>query len=355
MVRQCAPNADICLAVKANAYGHGYELLTALAYDFGIRWFGVATVQEGINLRKLLPGKNINIILYGIPQAFEYPAILDHQLEIFIASEQQRQLAMTAASGSGKILHTHLKIDTGMGRIGCQPDEALALAGNLASSPGIALRGVCTHLPLSDSENTDYTSNQITRFADLVAAMRGQGINPGIVHCANSAGLSRFPESHFDMVRPGIMAYGYNPGVLHGPGSQVRPVMALQSTISFVKSIPQGTPVSYGHRWISMRDTRLATIPVGYADGLLRLASGALQFAVGQAPNTRLCPQVGTICMDQCLVDLGPDARETAGTAVTIFGHGNAATTAMTIAQAASTIPYEITCGIAERVPRILQ
>jgi alanine racemase len=241
----------------------------------------------------------------------------------------------------------HLKIDTGMGRLGCSPEDAPGLAAFIAGEKSLEYAGTATHLAAADSELPEdraYTGEQLARFCGAVEQIRAAGLDPGIVHAANSGGFLLHEGSWFDMVRPGIFLYGYN---LTGAGPAAEPVMELVTQVSFIKKVKRGESLSYGRTWVSPRDTFIATLPVGYGDGLFRRLSGNWQVLI----RGRLYPLVGRVCMDQCLVDLGPETEIPRWEEVTVFG--GAAPSAAEMAARLHTIPYEITCHITRRVPRV--
>jgi alanine racemase len=265
-----------------------------------------------------------------------------------------------------------------MGRLGCSPEEAPALARFLDGCASLDYKGTATHLSVSDSSDpgdTAYTRTQLERFREAVEGIRAAGVDPGIVHAANSGGVILYPGSWLDMVRPGIVLYGYKPveepplppagtkgGVDGSSGNnggdggaddgaagllRVKPVMELSADIVFIKKVKKGGCVSYGRIWTAPEDTLVATLPVGYADGLPRLASGKWQvYAGGKA-----YPLAGRICMDQCLVDLGPETELRRWDEMTVFG--GEVPDAAVLAERIGTIPYEITCNINKRVPRV--
>jgi alanine racemase len=330
----------------------------------------VARVSEAAELRE--NGIDAPILLFSIPDSDEIPAAVEYGVTCLVPdmafatalADTVARCAVRERSGSHrKPSPVHLKIDTGMGRIGITPEDAPELARYIAGQRALRLEGVCTHFPVSDSDKPDdvaYTEAQIARFTRAVNAIRNAGIDPGIVHAAASGGVLHHPAGRFDMARPGILLYGYAPGNEDAEKAPVRPVMELMTKVSFLKKVHKGETVSYGRTWTAARDTTVATLPVGYADGLPRAASGKLWVVI----NGQRYPQIGTICMDQCMVDLGPASVEVRiGDDVTIFG-GNrrigpdfgreaAPPTAATIAEMTGTIPYEILCGIGKRVPRI--
>jgi alanine racemase len=252
----------------------------------------------------------------------------------------------------------HLKVDTGMGRIGCRPEEAAELARFIVEHKSLVLGGVATHLAVSDSAAEDdirYTKEQLRRFREAVDSIRNAGIDPGIVHAANTGAVCFHDDAFFDMVRPGILLYGYAPaGTLEPVGSlpAVKPVMEFVSRIVFIKQVRRGETVSYGRTWTADRDTMVATIPAGYGDGLPRRLGTKVPCNDFQVfIRNRWYPLIGRICMDQFMVDLGPNTDIKRWEEVTIFGGD--ARSAADIAAQLGTISYEIVCGINKRVPRV--
>ncbi|MFP3040419.1 alanine racemase [Treponema primitia] len=337
----------ICVPVKADGYGHGAVPLAKTALEEGAEFLAVATADEGAELREA--GITAPILLLSIPLPEEIPELIVDKL-IPLAGDRDfvRELAATAEQG-GEVLSVHLKVDTGMGRIGCPPESAAELAALIAGSKHLKLGGVATHLAVSDSLKQDdvaYTKEQLTRFGRAVEDIKKAGIDPGLVHTANTGALAFHEDAFFDMVRPGILLYGYAPA-----GAEqvlpVKPVMELVSQIMFIKQVKKGETVSYGRIWTADRDTTIATIPVGYGDGLPRRLSGDFQVRI----NDAWYPLVGRICMDQCMADLGPNTAIRRWDSVSFFGAD--ALSAADLAAKLGTISYEITCGINKRVPRI--
>jgi alanine racemase len=350
-VRSLAGDRKILAPVKADAYGHGAVEIALAALDAGVSHLGVARVSEAAELRAL--GITAPILLFSIPGPDEVPAAIDHDVTCFVPDTSLANMIHEYAEKARKPVSVHLKIDSGMGRIGVAVEAAPELARCIDAQKFLRLEGVCTHLSVSDSTApTDraYTQWQITRFSEAVNEIKKAGINPGIVHAAASGGTLLYPESHFDMVRPGILLYGYPPSGAVAEKAQVRPVMELVTKISFLKKVKKGEAISYGRKWTAPQDTVVATLPIGYADGLPRVASGRLFFV----SNGVRYPQIGTICMDQCMIDLGLDSPARLWDDVTIFGTDSPdAPTAASIAETVGTIPYEVLCGIGKRVPRV--
>jgi len=370
-------NRKICVSIKADAYGHGAVKIAKASLEAGADCFGIAAVTEGIELRK--SGINAPILLFSQPYIDEIPLIMKADLTPFISDEEFASALNNQAAGEKTKVQVHIKIDTGMGRSGCSPEEALPLAKHIESCSKLKLTGTATHLAVSDSANIrdiDYTIAQLTKFKKSVEKIKSAGIDPGVVHAANSGAVVLHPDSWFDMVRPGILLYGYKSAeeyelpvkhmkkLLKHKGLHVEPVMELKTGVVLLKKIKKGETVSYGRTWTAAQNTYIATLPVGYADGLPRLASNRWQVIIGN----KVYPLAGRICMDQCCVDLGPEpdvkrwdeaivfgsdyipeqTEDSNGSEQEIVKHSAAA-----LASAVGTIPYEITCGVNKRVPRI--
>jgi len=352
--RALPPDTIICAAVKANAYGHGALRISKILRDEGVEVLGVSSPFEGRELRE--GGDNGRILLLGPTVPEEIPLTLEANLELFVTSDRYlRAIEKTLSnnppgSSENERVPMHLKVDSGMGRVGCRPDEALALAHRISSHPRMALIGIATHFPSADSErgaDREFTRKQAAILSDIAGQLRSAGINPGILHAANSGAIALSPETAFGMVRPGIALYGYGP-----PKSErieLKPVMELKTRITEMKKIPPKTTVSYGRTWESTRETWIAILPVGYADGYpWRLSNHAEVLIDGQR-----YPVVGSVCMDQLMVDLGPETHIQPGDEVILFGSNPSGPDAQELADIAGTIPYEITCGISLRVPKI--
>jgi len=330
-----APETKICLPVKADAYGHGAVRTAIAAIRAGVSYLAVASVQEGIELREA--GIVAPIISLSLPILEEIDSINELTR---VADVQKKTVAV------------HLKVDTGMSRIGCRPSEAVKLATQIVRAKHLRLQGVATHFAVADSDSESdraFTKGQLERFSDAVEAIRQTGIHIPLVHAANSGAVQLLPEARFDMVRPGLLAYGYLPVQNAATAIDVKPVMELVTQVVLIKQIRAGTCVSYGRNWTAPQDTYIATLPIGYADGLRRALSPGLKVRIGN----EFFPIVGRICMDQCMVDLGAHPWVQRWDEVCIFGPNPQDNSAQTLADIAGTIPYEITCGIHKRVPRI--
>jgi alanine racemase len=335
--------ALFCLAVKADAYGHGLIQISKAAVETGIDYLAVATVQEGEELRDA--GIRIPILLYSLPIIDELAAIAQKNIipmvSDFILVEELNKIGIKQA----KPVSVHLKIDTGMGRIGCKPDEAKILVDKIRTLNHIKLEGVSTHFPSADLPNDPFTVKQIETFSKTINNIE----QPGITHAANSGGLLYYPDSYFDMVRPGLLSYGYYPHKDSPRLIDVKPVMQLESQIVFIKRVPAGTPISYGRTYITNQDTIIGTIPIGYGDGYPRSLSNISEVYI----KGKRYPAAGRICMDQFMVDLGPQPDVSLYDKVILFGSREGAPDAQEVSEWAGTIPYEITCSVSKRVPRI--
>lgn len=359
-IKKIIPKATkICIPVKADAYGHGAEAISKESLKCGVDYFAVAAVAEGVQLRQA--NISIPILVLSLPNPSEFDEIIDNNLTPVIFDSQLIEMFATTAQKHNKVVSVHLKVDTGMGRIGCKIEDALSLAKEISNNKWLSLAGIFTHFPVADSldeKDKEYTLTQIKSFNNLIQQIKAEGINPGICHCSNSAGIFCYPEACFDMVRPGLITYGYYPGditaeYLNSIGKKVelKPVMELRSRIVAINHMEKGKSVSYGREWIATEDSYIGVLPLGYADGLLRNYGKNLLVAI-EGKGYPIC---GRICMDQCMVYLGNTCSIERWHEVIVFGpkEKGALQDASDIATRANTIPYEVTCGIDKRVPRI--
>ena len=341
----------ICLAVKADGYGHGAVRVARAAAEAGVYSFGVATAGEALELRSAGIEKQILLLGLGLPG--ELSDVVKADVSVVVADSALIDECARVSKAASITARVHLKVDTGMGRIGCTPEEAPALVARIAEAPGLELEGICTHFPMADAEDSEYTRGQIRRFVKCIEVIKNAGISPGVIHAANSAGLQRFPDSWFDMIRVGIAAYGYPGWPEDDPSASsplaLKPVMEVRAPVVFLKKVPAGTPLSYGHTYTTTADTIIGTVAAGYADGYGRALSNLGRVAI----DGESFPVVGTVCMDQFLVDLGPESKVKLYDEAVLFGPDGPGPDAAEIACLLGTIPYEITCGISARVPRI--
>jgi len=344
------PGRKLLLAVKANAYGHGAVAVARMAQGAGVDWLGVATVPEGLELRRA--GITLPILKFSPAFPEEMAAALEGTLTLAVCDPANAAALEAACAARGVHAEVHLVIDTGMARIGVQPLHAPGLAGFLADHcPHLRIQGVFTHLPVSDAADPTYTAAQVLRFRAAVEAVQERLGRPlDLVHCANSGAVLGHPEAWMDLVRPGIMAYGFYPD----PGTPrtlpLLPGLSFLTRVSFLKKVTAGTRVGYGLTWSAPEDTWIATIPVGYADGFNRLFSNRGRVLVAG----RSYPVVGRVCMDQTMINLGPETEVRVGDEVVLIGRSGAEEiSAEEWARVLGTITYEVTCQISGRVERV--
>ena len=338
-----APSAQLCAVVKANGYGHGAVAVAQAAIDGGATWLAVATSTEATSLRDA--GVEVPILLMGALTAPELEAALRAQADVVVWSEEF--LARVAALGGGRV---HVKLDTGMGRLGTR-DRALAtsLTEQAGSDAKIDLVGLMTHFATADELGDDFFAQQLDEFtswADEVVAT-----NPGLLrHAANSAALLRDSKSHFDLVRPGVACYGLDPFGVDPTAQGLEPALRLESYVASIKRCDAGQSIGYGRSFVAEQATMIATVPVGYADGWKRIFSNNAEALI----NGRRFPVVGNVSMDNMTLDLGSDGGAVQiGDAVTLLGSdGDDRILSEQLATRASTINYEIVTSISERVPR---
>jgi alanine racemase len=343
--------AAFLAVVKANGYGHGAVPVARAALDAGATWLGVARVQEGIQLRAA--GITAPIMLLSEPSPRVAAAVVRHELTPVVYTEPGIDSLAKAVADAGRVdaLAVHLKVDTGMHRVGCTTGDAVALARRVDARDELELAGVCTHLAVADEPGDGYTADQLARFDAVLAGLEECGLRPPIVHAANSAGLLTAPAARYDLVRVGIATYGLPPApALEGhAGIVLAPALSLRARITMVKTLPPGARVSYGLRGEVGPPGRVATVPAGYADGVPRnlgLVGG--EVLVG-GRRRRI---IGVVTMDQLLVDLGDTPAEPDDEVVLIGRQGEEEITAVEWAERLGTISYEIVTGIGARVPR---
>jgi alanine racemase len=348
--KRVGPGVRIMAIVKANAYGHGIIDVSKALVRFGVDYLGVGFAEEGIALRKA--GVTAPILVLGGVLGRQISDFLRHRLDITVSSmEIARAIAAEVRSSPpGTAADVHLKIDTGMERIGVKTENAARFIAEVGALPGIAVKGLYSHLATADEADKSFAYEQLRRFDSVVADAARAGHRIPYIHIANSGAVLDMPGSYHTMVRPGMMLYGEYPSRETGRSVPLRPVLSLRSAVVFIKEVAAGTPVSYGRRYTTAKPTRIATVPVGYGDGYPRRLSNASRVLIGGKPY----PVVGTICMDQLMVDVGLDAQIHVGDDVTLVGSdGGERIGAWELSDALGTIPYEFLTGIAVRVPRI--
>ncbi|MCR5763282.1 MAG: alanine racemase [Treponema sp.] len=353
----------LCISVKANAYGHGAVECARVAVEEGADFLAVATPEEGVQLRNA--GIKTPIIMLSLCSPEEIDLVVKNDITPFVFDEEYILYFAESCRKAGKTCYNvHIAVDTGMGRIGVKPDKAGDLAAIIEKTSVLHLGGIGTHFALSDdTEETSkvYTKEQYEKFLSAIKSVKDAGIDPGICHCANSAATLACPDMQLDMVRPGIIVYGYYADKVNEEYLSkkqifvhLEPVMTLQTKVCSIRSFSKGESVGYGRTWVAKEDTDIAVLPIGYGDGLMRRFSKE-GFAVSIHGKTY--PIRGRICMDQCMIDIGknnPDVHRWDD--VIIFGSqkDGAHQSAEDVAGLTGTISYEITTCITNRVPRVI-
>lgn len=333
--------------VKAEGYGHGAVEVGRAALAAGADWLSVALVEEGIRLRQAGLAAPILILGYLPPDAmsavFQYhltPGIVDLPTAAMLEDEARRQR---------RKIGVHVKLDTGMGRLGPRDADGLDLVQRVTSSTHLELEGVYTHFAAADEDDKGFTLAQLDKFKSLVETIKKD--KPRVIaHCANSAASIEVPESYMDMVRIGISLYGLYPSAqVKKKLVDLRPAMSLHTNVAFVKDVPEGTPISYGRTHVTSRSSRIATLPVGYADGYMRLLSGKAHVLI----RGERVPLLGRVCMDYMMADITNLPGVKAGEPVVLFGtQGNQQISVDELAELTGTINYEVVCAVSGRVPR---
>jgi alanine racemase len=315
----------------------------------GATWLGVAVPEEAVVLREA--GIRSSILVLGPIAPEQAELVVDHRLDQCVSDPAQADALDQMARRRGRVVSLHLKVDTGMGRVGLLPREVRPAADHLARLPAIRLAGLMTHFADADADDPAFTQEQIARFEAAVQALREAGIAVPLRHAANSAALLLHPETRLDLVRPGIMLYGCHPrGARRSDDPVLHSALRLRTAITQVRDVPAGTSISYGRTFVAPRDMRIATIPIGYADGLSRLLSNHGQ-ALIRGSRVSI---VGRVCMDMTMVDVTAMPEVRAGDEAVLIGRqGDEEITADEVAELAGTISYEILCRIGPRVPRI--
>ena len=348
MVQLVAP-AELCAVVKANGYGHGAVDVSRAALAGGATRLAVALVEEGVSLRKA----NIDapILVLSQPPAAAMADVVAYELVPTLYTRRGVDALATAAGRNGTTVPVHIKADTGMHRVGADPAAAVELAEIVQNTKGLTLDGFWTHLAVSeDLGRTGVTDAQLGRFDVAVSELAARGVTPKVLHAANSAGAIAHPGSRYDLVRCGIALYGYAPGPDVAGRVDLKPAMTLAARVTHVRQLAAGEGISYGLRYTTARPTVIATVPLGYADGVPRALAAAHAHVL---VDGRRCPIAGTVTMDQLMVDCGPESRVSPGDEVVLIGsQGGETITAEDWAERLGTISYEIVCGIGPRVPR---
>ena len=347
-LRRLVGPAEVCAVVKADGYGHGAVEVGRAAVDAGAAWLAVAHVAEGVALRGA--GISAPVLVLSEPDHGEMAALAGADLAVTLYTHAGIEAASAAARRAGTTVLAHLKVDTGMRRVGADPVDAVARAKEIVAAPGLELQGVWTHLAVADEPADDFTAEQLRRYQVVLDELADAGVRPAVRHAANSAGAIAHPAARFDLVRCGIAVYGIDPSPELAGAASLRPAMTLRSRVAFVKRVGAGEAISYGLRHTFDRDTTVATVPIGYADGVRR---GLSERGAHVLLGGRRRPIVGTITMDQLMIDCGDDPVEAGDEVVLIGRQGDEEIRAEEWAALLDTIGYEIVCGVGPRVERV--
>ena len=346
---EMAAPAALLAVVKADAYGHGAVPVARAALDAGATWLGVALVEEGAALRAA--GIDAPVLVLSEPPPEAASAVVSAELTPVVYTELGIEaLAKAVAELRPEVpLPVHLKVDTGMHRVGCSPDAVATLVDAIDGQPELVLDGICTHLAVADEPDRPESLEQLDQFGHVLHGVDAARGRPRLVHAANSAGLLAVPEARFDVVRAGIALYGVAPAPALAGRVSLTPVLALRAHVTYVKDLPAGSRVSYGLRYELARPSRIVTVPVGYADGVPRnLGLRGGEVLIGGHRH----PIAGTVTMDQLMVDVGDAAVDVGDDVVLLGSQGDDEITAAEWAERLDTIAYEIVTGIGPRVPR---
>jgi alanine racemase len=346
--------AQLCAVVKAWAYGHGPVRVARAALDGGATWLGVALVEEGRQLREAGIGEPVLLLSEPATPAMAEVVRSGLTPTVYTLAGVEALAAEVTASGRTDPFPVHVKVDSGMHRVGSTPDDAVTIALDVMARPQLFLEGLWTHFAVADEVESPRTSQQLATFGTVVERLAHIGVRPPMLHAANSAGALYHPSSRLQMVRCGVALYGLAPSlelIGRDPASRLRPAMSLRARVSYVKEVQAGERLSYGLRYQVPTRSTVATVPLGYADGVTRsLAAHGGQVLIG----ARRYPIAGTITMDQLMVDCGPDADVAVGDVVVLLGRqGAEEISAWEWAERTDTIAYEVVCGVSARVPRV--
>lgn len=338
--------ARVMPIIKAEAYGHGAVMVAKTLKEEGATYFGVATLTEALQLSRA--GVDVPILILGWVPLEDLVSVFDYDYTVTVFSWEQAERLSVLARERNKEVRIHIKLDTGMGRLGFTGEDALRTVIKVSELPGLVIEGLFTHFAVAE-ENEEYTLRQIELFEEFSEGLKANGIFVRYRHAANSAGLLEFPAARYDFVRPGLILYGYYPGIKKEEYPLVKPVLSWKARVAQVKGLPEGAGISYGLTYYTEPDDVIGTVPVGYADGYRR-ALGNRGYVLSGGRQARV---VGRVCMDQFMIKLKNVEGFKQGDEVTLLGEeGNARVTAEDMAEWLNTISYEVLTGISKRVPR---
>jgi len=342
--RKLPPKTKVMPCVKADAYGHGLVPVARKLVSCNVDYLSVASIDEAIQLRKA--NIDLPILVLGMILKKDIAPLFKYNITQTVCTEELAIALNNMAKAQRRNINIHIKIDTGMGRIGVLHHEALKFIKKTHKLKHVNIEGIFTHLACADV-NRSFTLYQIDIFERLISELQSLGIQIPLIHVANSIGIISYKESHFNMVRPGLVMYGLYPQ--EGLDIKLKPVLSLKARVVYVKKVPRGWGISYGHTYITERDSTIVTLPIGYGDGYPRSLSNIAPVII----KGKLLKVSGRVCMDQAMVDVGKLSVKV-GDEVTLIGaQGRVRITTEELAQLSGTIPYEIVCGIGSRVSRM--
>ncbi len=344
---QAYTKSEIMPIVKADAYGHGVIPVVKTLIACGAKRYGVALLQEALEIKAVFP--EVTVMVMGATELEESDTLVREEIIPTVFLLAQAQALSKAAVRQKRTARLHIKVDSGMGRIGFRETDVEDII-KIYNLPNLLIEGIFTHFATADQRDLSFARKQLQGFQTLCDRLKRAGLCIPIRHAANSAAIIQFPESHFELVRLGISLYGLAPSSQVGDNVGLEPVMSWKARVSHVKSISTGETVSYGRTFKAAYPTRVATIPVGYADGLRRILSNQGEMLI----HGRRSTVIGRICMDQAMLEVTKIPSIKVGDVVTILGKdGNEQLTATEMAEWMGTISYEVVCGISKRVPRV--
>lgn len=336
---------EVMAVIKANGYGHGARPAAQAAVQGGATWCGVARIEEALALRRA--GISCKLLVLGYTPPSKIPEAIDQQIVVSLFDPDLTHSYLEFARINGGILKAHVKVETGMGRLGMLPEDVPPFLKELRGSP-ISVEGIFTHFAQADEPQSGYTHKQINIFNDLLVRLENTDLKPQIVHAANSAAVFNFPEAWYDLVRPGDAIFGMAPSPLTLLGSEFMPALSWKARLISVRTYPKGSGISYGSRYVTAGNERIGVMPIGYGDGYRRIDNQ--QVLVGG----RRVNVVGRVCMDQCMLQLDDVPEAKAGDEVVLIGSQGKETISIDeVAARWATINYEVVCGLADRLPRI--
>lgn len=338
----------IMAVVKADGYGHGAIEVARVALQNGIDFLAVAIPEEGVELRR--SGIETPILVLGLIPPEKAWVVVEHNLTQTVCTKELAEVLSAKAQELSKVAQVHVKVDTGMGRIGVLPEDVVSFIKETSKLKGIKIEGIFTHFSEADKKDKTFTELQIARFTRVITKLEKTGIQIPVKHAANSAGILDFPSCYFDLVRPGIMIYGLYPSKQVTHTINLKAAMSFKTAVAYLKTVPPGTSIGYGRSFITQKRSVIATLPVGYADGYNRLLSNKGEVLI----RGRRAPVVGRVCMDMTQVDVSHIRGVRIGDEVVLFGkQGDDEIPVDEVASNIDTINYEIVCNIGKRVPRI--